>query len=207
MSNLFKIIVISSPNFKKSEARTVTRLFESGLERFHLRKPDHPTERISHLLDEIPKEFHSRIIMHRAFELMKDYDLGGYHHRSYEKLRKTSGLRSRSLHKASELEIETDILDYVFLGPVFPSISKSGHKPKMSLPILRKTLTKFDSKAKRPLVYALGGIRKNKLSTIIEAGFDGVSLLGSVWGKPDPVRAFKEFTTSLNNYDRSKYST
>ena len=96
MSNLFKIIVISSPNFKKSEARTVTRLLESGLERFHLRKPDHPTERISHLLDEIPKEFHSRIIMHRAFELMKDYDLGGYHHRSYEKLRKTSLTQSFS---------------------------------------------------------------------------------------------------------------
>ena len=206
MTNLLKIIVISSPNFKSSEARTVTRLLESGLEKFHLRKPDHSTDRIAHLLDEIPKEFHCKIIMHRAFELMKDYDLGGYHHSSSEKLRKTPTLRSRSLHKASELEVETDILDYVFLGPVFPSISKSGHKPKMSLPLLRNALSKLDSKAKRPLVYALGGIRKNKLSTIIEAGFDGVSLLGSVWGKPDPVRAFKEFVTSANHYDRSNYS-
>ena len=41
---------------------------------------------------------------------------------------------------------------------------------------------------------------------LIEAGFDGVSLLGSVWGKPDPVRAFKEFATSANNYNRSNFN-
>jgi len=57
-------------------------------------------------------------------------------------------------------------------------------------------------KGRRPLVYALGGIRRNKISTIVETGFDGVALLGSIWGKPDPVVAYKEFNASLQSMSR-----
>jgi thiamine monophosphate synthase len=57
-------------------------------------------------------------------------------------------------------------------------------------------------KGKRPLVYALGGIRRNKISTLVETGFDGFALLGSIWGKPDPVVAYREFNTSLQNISR-----
>ena len=197
MRNSLKITVISSPNFKNQEAVMITRLMEAGLEKFHLRKPEASSNEIASLLEEIPSVHHPKIIIHRKIELLEDYKLGGYHHRSDEKLKEISSSRSRSLHKPRELQIETDILDYVFLGPVFSSVSKAGYKPKMSLSQLKSCLTNHSLKKKRPDVYALGGIRKNKISTVIELGFDGVALLGSIWGKPDPVQAYKEFMKSI----------
>ena len=137
MINSLKITVISSPNFKNQEAVMITRLMEAGLEKFHLRKPEASSNEIASLLEEIPSIHHPKIIIHRKIELLEDYKLGGYHHRSDEKLKEISSSRSRSLHKPRELEIETDILDYVFLGPVFSSVSKAGYKPKMSLSQLK----------------------------------------------------------------------
>jgi thiamine-phosphate pyrophosphorylase len=202
MSKPLHVAIISSPNLKDGEDKIMVNLFKAGVSKFHLRKPDHSPSSIARLLKKIPADYHKRIILHRAYELLNDFDLGGYHHRSDEKLKDMAGTRSRSLHKINELQIETDILDYVFFGPVFHSISKAGHKPKVSLSNLSSALEKLDMKGRRPLVYALGGIRRNKISTIVETGFDGVALLGSIWGKPDPVVAYKEFNSSLQSMSR-----
>ena len=202
MSKPLHVAIISTPNLKDGEDKIMVNLFNAGVSKFHLRKPDHSPSSIARLLKKIPADYHKRIILHRAYELLNDFDLGGYHHRSDEKLKDVVGTRSRSLHKINELQIETDILDYVFFGPVFHSISKAGHKPKVTLSNLSSALEKLDMKGRRPLVYALGGIRRNKISTIVETGFDGVALLGSIWGKPDPVVAYKEFNSSLQSMSR-----
>ena len=205
MSLSLQVAIISSPNFKDGEDKMLINLFKAGLSKFHLRKPEHSSSSIARLLKKIPTDYHNRIVLHRVPELLDEFELGGYHHRSNEPLREVSCPRSRSLHQINELQIETELLDYVFFGPVFHSISKVGHKPKVSLPHLTSALDKLDAKPKRPLVFALGGIRRNKISTIVETGFDGVALLGSIWGKPDPVLAYKEFTHSLENISRLQY--
>ena len=46
---------------------------------------------------------------------------------------------------------------------------------------------------KKPKVFALGGIRRKKMKRLSEVGFDGVALLGSIWGNRDPLRALNEF--------------
>lgn len=196
MSSL-RMVVVSSPTFKDGEPKTVCKLLENGLQGFHLRKPDHSTKQIAKFLDKIPNELMKRIIIHRKPELLKDYNVGGYHHTSKELLQKTSGIRSRSLHKLSELDQCERELDYVFFGPIFESISKVGHKPKTRLPEVRKRLEKYKTVSQRPLVYALGGIRKSKISYLWDSGFDGVALLGAVWGKPDPLSACKEFSKAM----------
>ena len=50
------------------------------------------------------------------------------------------------------------------------------------------------------MVYALGGIRRNKIGYLMDTGFDGVALLGSIWGKPNPVHAFKEFARTVDSH-------
>ena len=46
---------------------------------------------------------------------------------------------------------------------------------------------------KKPKVFALGGIRRKKMKRLSEVGFNGVALLGSIWGSRDPLRALNEF--------------
>ena len=99
MRNSLKITVISSPNFKNQEAVMITRLMEAGLEKFHLRKPEASSNKIASLLEEIPSIHHPKIIIHRKIELLEDYKLGGYHHRSDEKLKEISVKSDEELKK------------------------------------------------------------------------------------------------------------
>ena len=75
----------------------------------------------------------SKIVVHRYPEILKDFDLGGYHFRSNEPVTDVRGSSSRSLHKIEELVQLKENFEYVFLGPVFRSISKKGYGPKISL--------------------------------------------------------------------------
>ncbi len=95
----------------------------------------------------------------------------------------------------SELNDLKDSLDYAFFGPVYHSVSKKGYSPKISLSEIFAFFTsgKLKMLPKVPNIYALGGIRKKKIKKLSEIGFNGVALLGSVWGSRDPLRAMNDF--------------
>ena len=51
-----ELILISSPSEKENEIRVIRRIFEMGLSRFHLRKPDWSLDDIRAFLNELPDE-------------------------------------------------------------------------------------------------------------------------------------------------------
>jgi len=98
----------------------------------------------------------------------------------------------------------TDILDlpacfrYVFYSPVFPSISKPGYNPQISLITLKQDLEKLRKKnAELPQIIALGGVQAENVKKVKDTGFNGVALMGALWQVDDPVRAFKEIKKAL----------
>ena len=195
MKDLPKVILISPPSRKTGETELLKRFFEAGLMRFHLRKPNYSNEELLEYLEKIPEEHLSKIVIHRAPELAKKLPLAGYHHTSTEKKNEIKGSSSRSFHKLSELRNLNENLDYVFFGPIYHSISKKGYTPKISLNEIfaffkSGSLKKLE---KVPSVFALGGIRKKKIKRLAEVGFDGVALLGSVWGNRDPYSALNDY--------------
>ena len=195
MSELPSIILISPPSRKSGEVEILTKLFEAGLARFHLRKPNWSVRELSQYLSQVPTEHISKIVIHRSPELLNDFPLAGYHHTSTESIRQIKGSHSRSLHRLSELINLNDRLDYAFFGPVYHSISKKGYTPKISLNEIFAFFNsgKLKQLPKVPKIYALGGIRKKKIKKLSEIRFNGVALLGSVWGSRDPLRAMNEF--------------
>ena len=74
-----KLIVITRPDFFPGEAEAITTLFYYGLEILHLRKPESDITEIESLLDKIPEEYHSRIVVHEHFQLVNRYHLKGIH--------------------------------------------------------------------------------------------------------------------------------
>lgn len=190
------VVLITQPKLKHNEAIFISKLFDAGLEKLHLRKPIHSALEISCLLDAIPEHCLPNIVMHRHPKLVADYGLAGYHFADGEKIKSLSGTSSQSFHRLEDLLSINSELDYVFYGPVYRSISKKGYEPKVPLPVVRKTLSQLSEIKKRPKVYALGGIRRKKIIPIAEVGFDGIALLGSIWGHSDPVKAFRKFNES-----------
>jgi thiamine-phosphate pyrophosphorylase len=80
--------------------------------------------------------------------------------------------------------------DYIFLSPVFDSISKKGYSSNIDLNTFmqKKEASTFPTK-----VIGLGGVSKENITLLSDVGFDGAALLGSIWLKEKKEERVKEF--------------
>src|ERR1051326_1734770 len=83
-----KLIVISSSSIIENETELVTRLFEMGLETFHLRKHKLSTRKTKEFIQAIPEHFHNRIVLHSHHNLARKFNLRGIHLTKSHKKRK-----------------------------------------------------------------------------------------------------------------------
>ena len=96
-----------------------------------------------------------------------------------------------SLHSLQELQLGLSGMDYVFLSPIFDSISKQGYSAAFEAEALAVAL----QTAKCPVI-ALGGISPQNIPIAASLGFSGVAALGSIWQGPDPVAEFRNLLKS-----------
>jgi len=76
----FKLITITHP-YKSSttEIESICQLFEAGLKILHLRKLDVTKKELREYLQNIPTQFHKRIVIHSNYSLLREFDLKGIH--------------------------------------------------------------------------------------------------------------------------------
>lgn len=74
-----QLIAITRPEIFAEEAPLLETLFEKGLERLHIRKPQSEAKEVEKLLMAINPAYYPRIALHDHFELADDYGLGGVH--------------------------------------------------------------------------------------------------------------------------------
>lgn len=180
-------IVITLPEFFDNEADAIVRLFQSGLERLHLRKPEATEAEYRDLLRQIPSCYHSRIVLHDHFALLDEFCLGGVHlnRRNPAAPKGWTGHVSCSCHSLEEVQQRKSQFDYVSLSPIYDSVSKQGYLSAFSHEELSaaKVAGVIDGK-----VMALGGITHDRLQEVERLGFGGVMVLGDAWRKePLPV--------------------
>lgn len=175
-----KWIAITSPEFLSGEATFIGKLFLQGLDLLHLRKPEASLEAYKQLLLQIPEQWHNRIVLHEHFELAEEYKLHGIHlnRRCSVVPNAYHGSISCSCHTIEEVITQKDSKDYVFLSPIFDSISKVGYHAAFSPTSLKQAAIEnvIDEK-----VIALGGITANNIPLVKEWHFGGVALLGDIW--------------------------
>lgn len=204
-----RIIVISAPDFLPGEAEAVTALLEAGAWRVHVRKPEADAESIARLLEEFPQCYRSRLSMHDRHELAARFGVGGVHLNSRNPSVPDGfgGLVSRSCHSIAELSQYSSVCDYMFLSPVFDSISKSGYTSRFSLEEIRRRIAACSAGTAGPMagmssdgelsgrdqgngdcrpvdwerVFALGGVCPDNIRLLEETGFGGAAVLGYLW--------------------------
>ena len=193
MRGPFHIFLISPDAHFEDEAKIVARLFGLGLETYHLRKPSFTEDELRSFLIALPPEFHNRIVIHSHFELSLEFDLKGIHlnEANKERIGHLSHYKviSGSFHSLPDLKENTVPYQYVFLSPVFDSISKAGYASNFDLAQLAAELSLPSAKL-LPEIIALGGINAENLPLIRQTGFAGVAVLGAVWLQQDPVQEF-----------------
>jgi thiamine-phosphate pyrophosphorylase len=199
----FELIVISAPGTIPGEPKKITALFKAGLKVFHLRKPGISKSSLEQIILSIPSRYHPRIVIREHFQLLEKYNLRGIH--LTERVRK-KGMAQRikdktfsaSLHALTDAFLLRDQFDYVFISPVFDSISKSKLKQKFELEIVRTFMNEYRRlPGKNAKIIALGGIHKKNVKSVRKAGFNGAAVLGSIWKSNDPVTAFRKLRSAM----------
>lgn len=176
-----KLIVITRPEFIESEADRIAGLFsEKGVDLLHIRKPGASLEQVRSLIVQIPRQFHSRLVLHDHFSLAEEYGLYGVHLNSRNPTAGElwKGSVSRSCHSLDEILEYKDKCSYLSLSPIFDSISKSGYLSAFSREDISSAVAKgiIDDN-----VYALGGVTFDKLPLVQSMGFGGAMILGDAW--------------------------
>mgnify|MGYP003547760229 CR=1 FL=1 len=174
-----RLIAITKPDFYDGEAAFIKRLFESGFDIVHLRKPNSDIDNCRNILNELSSEERSRIVVHDYPELYYEFSLKGIHiNKNIVKYPEGyQGFKTRSCHSLEEVKLYKDDFDYVFLSPIFDSISKEGYNSAFTEDELRRASEEgiIDEK-----VVALGGVDFDDFSFLKVLNFGGAAMLGSI---------------------------
>lgn len=187
-----KLILITLPEFFEGEAKIINDIFSEGLDILHLRKPNATAGEVRRLVEQVDRQFHDKIVLHSHYHLTETLGLRGVHlgvHRQLDD-KKINAQLSFSCHKLDEVMAHKQSCAYVFLSPIFNSISKEGYASAFSLQTLWEARDEgvIDDK-----VIALGGITPETARIALDIGFGGVAVLGDVWLNENPIKRFLEY--------------
>lgn len=191
-----EITVISSPTDELTEIEDVVRMFDAGLQHFHIRKPRMNRQQLANYIQRYPDKFRSRMIVHSYHGLATKYKLGGIHlSREHRRRSKLYDLRlwfkrklnpnlivTRTFHNLTDITADRRKYTYAFLSPIFDSVTRSSLAGGFS----KRALLIILPQSKQP-IYALGGITIERLPEVEENGFYGAAFHGSIWTSDVPA--------------------
>lgn len=189
------LIVITEPQFVSNEATIIAQLLYWGVDLMHLRKPESSADDLAKLIEAIPTVYHNRLVLHDHFDLATHFTLHGLHlnRRNSVLPPNHKGTVSQSCHTLDEVKACKTKYDYVFLSPVFNSISKLGYTSAFTPKALSEAKKQglIDQK-----VVALGGITAANIDKTKYYGFGGVALLGDIWSRTAD-KNFEEYVRKI----------
>lgn len=192
-------VVVTPENNHRGEFDFLEQFVTFPNVRVHIRKPHATQEQMLNYLARLSRKVLEESSLHSWYELAGEFNLGGVHFTESmrAKLGKTllqniskrhnEGKKvSASLHDLKDVEAGWD---YVFLSPVFDSVSKSDYRGK-----------EFSVKNVPQEIIALGGVTADNIGKARELGYAGVATLGSLWQYKDPSEAFYKLYDSYEKY-------
>ena len=194
-----KLIAITPEQPVEHESTFISAILEHGFDYVHVRKPGYKMSEMRRYVSSIPAQYHNRLKLHSHFSLISEFDIAGLHINRHASLIPTGISRpiklSKSCHDVNEL---TDLgeYEYVFLSPIFDSISKHGYKSRFTQDSLTETLNAPCVKGK---VIALGGITPGHLPGVYTMGFAGAAFLGYLFNSKS-LNELNEKLTNIKTY-------
>jgi thiamine-phosphate pyrophosphorylase len=74
-------------------------------------------------------------------------------------------------------------VDYLALGPIFPTATKKDHEPIVGFEVLKEVRTIIED---FPLV-AIGGVARNNMRQVLAAGADSVAVIRDILSEPELI--------------------
>lgn len=194
-----KLIVITPSKDVDDETTLVTKMFESGLNTLHLRKPKHSTNQMAQYIKEIPEHFHNRIVIHSHHDLAYKFNLKGIHlskvHLSGKwkywfirlrlKLRFGKSSKSRSYSRLQQVyNSEEHDFNYYFLGTMFNNMTGELYSGFYEDGVIAA------NKNSHKNLIARGGTRPDNIQAALKLGFYGIAFNSYLWNSESPYDNF-----------------
>ena len=175
-----RIVAITSPKVMDEDVYLIKGLLAKGIDTIHLRKPESDIHACRKVLEALTPEQRARIIIHDYPELYEEFSLKGIHvNKNVPSLpHDYKGYRTRSCHSLEEVQRYKEEYDYVFLSPIFDSISKVGYRSGFTKEELLEASAMgiIDRK-----VIALGGVTFDKIPYLKKLNFGGAAMIGGIY--------------------------
>jgi thiamine-phosphate pyrophosphorylase len=194
-----KLVVITPSKDVADEQSLITKMFESGLNTLHLRKPKHSTNQMAEYLKEIPIHFHNRIVIHSHHNLALKFNLKGIHlsknHLSKNwrywlirlRLRLKFGQtsKSRSYSRLQQVySIEDQTFDYFLIGTMFNNMTGALYSG-----FYEEGVVAANKNSGKKLV-ARGGTTPASVVRAKDYGFYGIAFNSFLWNAEMPYDNF-----------------
>lgn len=167
------------------EQERIINFIKSGyVEYFHIRKPSFSLQEMREYLAVFPNEVRQKLSLHDFHSLAFEMGIGGIHINKRNPILKEEYKKKRisvSCHSIEQVKEWKEKANYIFLSPIFDSISKEGYKSAFSFNELKKY---FNDKILDNKVVALGGVTKDNIKELENIGFSSCALLSDLWQLP-----------------------
>jgi thiamine-phosphate pyrophosphorylase len=90
-------------------------------------------------------------------------------------------------------DVDPEVVDYLGVGPIFPTGSKSDAAPPLGL----ETLARIAASVRLP-VAAIGGITEANAADVIRAGADGLAVISAICAADDPEQAARALVARID---------
>jgi thiazole tautomerase (transcriptional regulator TenI) len=162
---------------------------------FHVRVKHRSVAQIAEIIQQLQESRaipFSKLILNSHFSLAIQFGCAGVHMPEHLKMDKNLAgqpLRiGRSVHSLDGArKAETEGVDYIMVGHIFPSLSKPG-LPSLGLDALHHIVTSV-----RLPVIAVGGIRVDRVQNVMATGCAGIAVLSAVSQHHDPFQVVQAF--------------
>lgn len=181
----------------------VEEALKAGVRAVQLREKDLGVRELldmAYMMRESTKRYEARLFINDRVDVALSVEADGVHlgqksipPSAVRKIAKNKFLIGVSTHSIKEaVEAEKGGADFITLGPIYKTPSKLKYGEPIGCDVLRKV----KSKVSIP-VFAIGGIKEDKVKEVIEAGADGIALISGILGAKDISEKTKEFLELL----------
>jgi thiamine-phosphate pyrophosphorylase len=181
----------------------IENVLDAGANVIQLREKDLPVRELFDMavwMRELTTEYGAKLIVNDRVDVALAVKADGVHLgrssmpvQAVRKIAHDTLMIGVSTHSVDEaVAAERDGADFITLGPIFPTPSKLQYGDPLGVDIIREA-----GKHVSIPVFAIGGIKPDRVREVREAGADGVAVISAILGAKDIEKTTEEFLRLL----------
>lgn len=202
----FKLCLITDRKLVTCHSSLVTAVEEAlkgGVKALQLREKDLGTRKLldmAYRMRELTGKYKAKLFINDRVDIALSVEADGVHlgqnsipPHAVRKIVKDKFIIGVSAHSIEEAkQAEEGGADFITLGPVYKTPSKLKYGQPLGVDIIRKAKDEISIP-----VFAIGGIKQDRIKEVMDAGADGIALISGILGAKDIKEKTGEFLRLL----------